>query len=130
MSKSPIWLNDTDSEIALGFIGEILAEELSNIDRKVLSEIYAQLSGNLNGHDDSAVIKETDNHYAVEIDTTTKHRVYVYAPDKESAQIQALSSVVRSFSEELAPHGKVWSHQTEHNLTPNKIVSSIHEIQG
>ena len=123
MSKSPIWLDDTSAEIALGFIGEILNEELSNIDRKVLIDIYEQLSPKQER-------KDNENHYEVVIETTTKHRVYVYAPDKEIAQIQAISSVVHSFTEEVAPRGNVWSHKAEHNLTPNKIVSSIHEIQG
>jgi hypothetical protein len=75
-------------------------------------------------------IENNDIHYEVVIETTTKHRVYVYAPDRETAQIQACSAVLRTFHEEEAPTGKVWSHQTENNFDPNSIVSSIHEIQG
>ena len=124
MSKSPIWLDDISTEIALGFVGQLLDEDLlSNIDRRVLQDIYKQLSGNA-GHE------ETDNHYCVEIETTTKHRVYIYAPDKETAQVQAYSAVIKTFQSECAPTGKVWSHQTDTNFDPNGIVSAIHEIQG
>jgi hypothetical protein len=123
MSKSPIWLDDTSTEIALGFIAETLTEELSNIDRKVLQDIYNQLSGNA-GHE------ETDNHYLVEIETTTKHRIYIYAPDRETAQVQAYSAVIKTFQSECAPTGKVWAHYSDSNFDPKSIVSSIHEIQG
>jgi hypothetical protein len=123
MPKTPIWLDDTSAEIALGFIGEILAEELSTIDRKVLSDIYEQLSPKQER-------KETDNHYAVEIESTSKHLIYLYAPDKEVAQLQACRAVLYSFKNEQAPWGKIWSHTVESNFTPNKIVSSIREIQG
>jgi hypothetical protein len=123
MSKSPIWLDETDTEIALGFIAEILAEELSNIDRKVLSDIYKQLAGNA-GHEPE------DNHYLVEIETTTKHRLYIFAPDRETAQVQAYTAVIKTFQTEQAPTGKVWAHYSDSNFDPKSIVSSIHEIQG
>ena len=73
---------------------------------------------------------ETDNHYCVEIETTTKHTIYIYAPDREVAQLNACRAVVNSFTSEQAPYGKIWSHSTESNFTPNNIVSSVREIQG
>lgn len=118
MSKTPIWLDDTQTEIALGFIAEILTEELSNIDRDVLQEIYKQLSGNANRTAD-------ENHYCVEIETTAKHTIYLYAPDREIAQLNAYRAVVNSFKGEHAPYGKVWSHQTENNFNPSAIVRDI-----
>ena len=123
MPKSPIWLDDTSAEIALGFIREILCEELSDIDRRVLSDMYEQLGGN-------ATRKEIDNHYAVEIETTSKHTLYLYAPDKDTAQIQAYSAVLKAFQTEYVPNSKVWSHKVENNFNPKSIVSSIREIQG
>lgn len=68
---------------------------------------------------------ETDNHYYVEIETTTTHRIYIYAPDSEVAQVQAYGAVLRSFQSEQAPYGKVWSHQTESNFNPSAIVRDI-----
>lgn len=124
MSKSPIWLDDMDSEIALGFIAEILTEDLSDIDRRVLSNIYSQLSNNL------GIEKNEGNHYCVEIDTTAKHTIYIYAPDKETAQLNACSAVLNSFKGEHAVYGKIWSHKTESNFNPKSIVSSVREIQG
>lgn len=73
---------------------------------------------------------ETDNHYCVEIETTTRHTIYIYAPDSEVAQLNACRAVVNSFTSEQAPYGKIWSHQTESNFIPNNIVSSVREIQG
>ena len=47
MSKRPIWVTDTDAEVLLGYVGELIDSfndtAMTNFDRTVLVGVYTQL---------------------------------------------------------------------------------------
>lgn len=51
MSKRPIWVTDTDAEVLLGYVGELIDSfndtAMTNFDRTILVSVYTQLTAML-----------------------------------------------------------------------------------